>query len=141
MQTSFFTALVAVLAAGASASPLPLVQTVELSQRDLFERDSRSGAMTYYQVGLGSCGQDDTGKDNLENIVAMSPDMVGTGGDSNCGRKIHIKGKDGQVVSATVRDKCPSCSPGEIDVSEKVFKEIVGDLGVGRSKVSWTWAN
>lgn len=137
MQFSRITALVAVLAAGASASPVPtVVETVELSERDV-----RSGAMTYYQVGLGSCGQDDTGKDNSENIVAMSPDMVGSGDSSNCGRKIHITGEDGQVVSATVRDKCPSCSPGEIDVSEKVFKAIVGNLGVGRSKVSWTWAN
>ncbi|KAK0623830.1 RlpA-like double-psi beta-barrel-protein domain-containing protein-containing protein, partial [Immersiella caudata] len=94
--------------------------------------------MTYYEVGLGACGHDDSGKGDSENIVAMSSELMGKG-DNLCGRKIRIQGKDGQTVMATVRDKCPSCSPDELDVSNKVFKEVVGNLGVGRSKVSWSF--
>ncbi|KAK4443416.1 RlpA-like double-psi beta-barrel-protein domain-containing protein-containing protein [Podospora aff. communis PSN243] len=93
--------------------------------------------MTYYEVGLGSCGHDDSGKDEIENIVAMSPALMGAG--EGCGRRVRIQGKDGQTVLATVRDKCMGCLPEELDVSSKVFKKVVGDLGVGRERVSWAF--
>lgn len=101
---------------------------------------SRSGDMTYYDVGMGSCGVDDSGKGGVDYIVAVSPSVMGgqDDGDNACGRKISINGPNGRVT-ATIRDKCVSCSPGSIDVSEKVFKEIVGDLGVGRSPVTWSF--
>jgi expansin (peptidoglycan-binding protein) len=123
------------LAAGTIASPVP----GNVKRVDHKRQDDNHGAMTYYEVGLGACGHDDSGKGDSENIVAMSAELMGNS-NHMCGRKINITGKDGQTIEATVRDKCPSCSPGELDVSNKVFKEIVGDLGVGRSKVSWSFA-
>lgn len=99
---------------------------------------TRSGDITYYDVGMGSCGYDDSGKGNSDNIVAVSPDVMGGSGASACGRKVTIKGPNGEVT-ATVRDKCVSCGNGSIDVSAKVFKDVVGDLGVGRSAVTWSF--
>ncbi|KAK3374819.1 RlpA-like double-psi beta-barrel-protein domain-containing protein-containing protein [Podospora didyma] len=99
------------------------------------------GDITYYDVGLGACGHDDSGKGSITNIVAVSAALMGSGSDSDlCNRKVHIKGDNGNEVVATVRDKCPSCPEGGLDVSEKVFKEVVGSLGVGRAKVTWTFA-
>jgi len=131
------------LAAGVMASPVPGADKHDdkhvnhMRQDDAHSGDNH-GSMTYYEVGLGACGQDDSGKGDTHNIVAMSAELMGNS-NSMCGRKVYIQGKDGQTVEATVRDKCPSCSPGEIDVSNKVFKEVVGNLGVGRSKVSWSF--
>ncbi|KAK0703848.1 hypothetical protein B0T26DRAFT_757343 [Lasiosphaeria miniovina] len=97
------------------------------------------GDMTYYEVGVGACGHDDSGQGSVQNIVAVSAALMGEGPSTNmCNRKISIKGDNGKEVTAVIRDKCPSCDEGALDVSEKVFKDVVGDLGVGRAKVSWT---
>ncbi|KAK0662981.1 RlpA-like double-psi beta-barrel-protein domain-containing protein-containing protein [Cercophora samala] len=101
---------------------------------------NRHGHMTYYEVGPGACGHDDSGKGDTHNIVAVSSALMsGQGAGDACGRKIAIKGHDGKEVTAVVRDKCPSCLPGGIDVSPKVFKELAGNLDVGKTEVSWTF--
>ncbi|KAK4167630.1 RlpA-like double-psi beta-barrel-protein domain-containing protein-containing protein [Cladorrhinum sp. PSN259] len=98
------------------------------------------GHMTYYDVGPGACGHDDSGKGGSHNIVALSAALMpSSGGGKMCGRKISIKGGNGKEVTATVRDKCPSCPKSGIDVSEKVFREIAGDLGLGRTEVEWSF--
>ena len=128
------------------AAPTPLgngavaavegADAVVLAHRDTA---TKSGDITYYDVGMGSCGHDDSGKGDSEYIVAVSPGVMGgTGDDNACGRKVTIKGPNGEVT-ATVRDKCVSCGNGSIDVSPKVFKDVVGDLGVGRSAVTWSF--
>ena len=103
----------------------------------------RKGDMTYYDVGLGSCGYDDSGRGDTDNIVAISASLM-TGIGHNpawCGRQIRITGAGGQEVTATVRDKCMGCPEGGIDVSPKVFREVAGDLGLGRTVVSWSFLN
>lgn len=97
--------------------------------------------MTYYALGLGACGFDDSGKDNTENIVAMSAEQMGSqsNGNPNCGRSITIRA-NGKTTTAVVRDKCPGCRFGSIDASEKLFLELFDDLGVGRGHVEW-WFN
>ncbi|KAK0719095.1 RlpA-like double-psi beta-barrel-protein domain-containing protein-containing protein [Apiosordaria backusii] len=100
----------------------------------------RHGHMTYYEVGLGACGHDDSGKGDIDNIVAVSSALMnGHGAGDACDRKIAIKGHGGKEVTAVVRDKCPSCPPGGIDVSPKVFRELAGNLDVGKTEVSWTF--
>lgn len=127
------------------AAPTPLgtgaVAAVEGANAVVLEdrgAATKSGDITYYDVGMGSCGHDDSGKGDSENIVAVSPGVMGGGDDSACGRKVTIKGPNGEVT-AIVRDKCVSCGNGSIDVSAKVFKDVVGDLGVGRSAVTWSF--
>ncbi|KAM3505033.1 hypothetical protein MY11210_008133 [Beauveria gryllotalpidicola] len=100
-----------------------------------------SGDITYYAVGPGACGEDDTGKDNTDNIVALSSILMGPLSNTNpmCNKKIKIFA-NGKSIEATVRDKCPSCTEGSIDVSEKVFKFLSdGSLEAGRRPCSWSW--
>ncbi|KAI0393286.1 allergen Asp F7 [Xylariaceae sp. FL0594] len=108
-----------------------------------------SGDITYYQVGLGACGYDDGGQDG-GNIVAISKvdwfaRFQGTNFGINmpnhpwCGQSITITAGNGKTAKATVRDNCPGCAHGSIDVSEGVFKALFGDLGVGRSTVTWSF--
>lgn len=100
-----------------------------------------SGDMTYYTVGLGSCGNDQTGDDLTENIVAINVEQMGSLSNDNplCGQTITISA-NGNTATATVQDKCMGCAYGAIDVSEKVFIAIFGSLEVGRAEVTW-WFN
>ncbi|KIH93115.1 expansin family protein [Sporothrix brasiliensis 5110] len=100
-----------------------------------------TGDMTYYTVGLGSCGTDQTGDDLTQNIVAMNVEQMGSQSNGNplCGQTITISA-NGNTATATIMDKCMGCAYGAIDVSEKVFTEIFGSLDVGRSPVTW-WFN
>jgi hypothetical protein len=99
------------------------------------------GEITYYTVGLGACGEDDTGKDQDMAIVAMSHiDMgVQSNGNPMCGKTIKIFA-NGKSATAKVHDKCMGCKSGDIDVSEMVYKQLFGDLGSGRMPCSWSFA-
>ncbi|KAF5022416.1 hypothetical protein F66182_5556 [Fusarium sp. NRRL 66182] len=103
--------------------------------------DAKSGEFTYYDVGMGACGDDDSGKDESENIVALSHLLMGTQSNGNpmCGQTITIKA-NGKTAQATVKDKCMGCSINDIDVSRKVFKQLFGSLDEGRTDVEW-WFN
>lgn len=98
------------------------------------------GDITYYAVGMGACGDDDGGKDNSENIVALSHLLMGAKSNDNpmCGKTITIYG-NGKIATATVRDKCMGCKEDDIDVSEKVFKQLYGSLDSGRMPISWSF--
>lgn len=102
---------------------------------------SYSGEITYYTVGMGACGEDDTGKDNSENIVALSHLMMGTQSNGNpmCGKTITITA-NGKTATAVVKDKCMGCAEDDIDVSEKVFDQLFGGLGGGRMPCTWSFA-
>ncbi|KAF6845196.1 allergen asp f7 [Colletotrichum musicola] len=104
--------------------------------------EMHTGDMTFYAVGLGACGEDDSGKDRTENIVALSQHLMGpvSNGNEYCGKKIKIT-VGGKSTTATVRDKCMGCAPNNIDVSEKCFLELFSDLGVGRDTVQWSFIN
>lgn len=99
-----------------------------------------SGQITYYTVGLGACGDDQTGMDNSENIVAISHLLMGTQSNGNpmCGQTITIH-SNGKTAQATVTDKCMGCAEHDIDVSEKVFKALWGGLSGGREPVTWSF--
>ncbi|OHW94581.1 allergen asp f7 [Colletotrichum incanum] len=104
--------------------------------------DVHSGDLTYYAVGLGACGEDDSGKDRTENIVAISHLVMGAQSNGNpyCGKKVKIT-VNGKTTTATVRDKCMGCKAEDIDVSEKCFLEMFDSLGVGRQTVEWSFIN
>ncbi|KAI3322575.1 hypothetical protein HD806DRAFT_130213 [Xylariaceae sp. AK1471] len=111
---------------------------------------SYSGDITYYTVGLGACGYDDSGKDNSANIVAIAkPDwervstLTNSGPNSPthpwCDKTITIKAPNGKSTTAIVRDNCPGCVSGSIDVSEKVFITLFGSLDAGRTEMTWSF--
>ncbi|KAG6041746.1 hypothetical protein E4U41_002173 [Claviceps citrina] len=101
---------------------------------------SHKGDLTYYAVGLGACGQDDSGKDNSANIVALSHLLMGTQSNGNpmCGKTVTIYA-NGKSTTATVRDKCMGCKMEDLDVSEKVYKELYGGLDSGRMPITWSF--
>lgn len=103
--------------------------------------DTKTGDLTYYTVGMGACGEDDTGKDNTENIVALSHLLMGpvSNGNPMCGKTITIS-YGGKTVVATVKDKCMGCDINNIDVSEIAFVSLMGSTDVGRHTVDW-WFN
>ncbi|EWG40676.1 hypothetical protein FVEG_02982 [Fusarium verticillioides 7600] len=103
--------------------------------------DTKHGEFTYYDIGQGACGEDDTGKDDSINIVALSHLMMGPLSNNNpmCGKTITIKA-NGKTCQAKVADKCMGCALNDIDVSRKVYEEIWGSLDSGRTEVEW-WFN
>lgn len=137
-----------------SSAPAPVVQpvantvvsppAVETAKAESVSTTSgsRSGDLTYYDVGLGACGFDDGGMDMSDNIVALSHELMGTQSNGNpyCNRKVVIKA-NGKTVSATVRDKCMGCAMNDIDVSKKAFLEVFGALTDGRKKVEWAFTD
>jgi len=96
------------------------------------------GDVTFFDIGLGACGEDHSGQDNSFNLVALSAQLMGAQSNGNpfCGRTITIKGPKG-TTTAVVKDKCPECDSDSIDISMKAFKEIYGSLDVGRGPCEW----
>ncbi|KAK4038436.1 RlpA-like double-psi beta-barrel-protein domain-containing protein-containing protein [Parachaetomium inaequale] len=100
-----------------------------------------SGDITYFALGMGSCGIDDSLLDRTHNVVAVSAQLMGAQSNGNpmCGKTITIQA-NGKTITAVVHDKCPSCAPGDIDGSEKMFVDLFGALTDGRRKIEW-WFN
>ncbi|ROV88945.1 hypothetical protein VPNG_10199 [Cytospora leucostoma] len=101
-----------------------------------------TGDITYYTLGLGACGTDNSGEDMTANIIAMSAETMGSQSNGNpmCGKKITIyNSANGKTATGTVQDKCPGCAAGSIDASQKLFEEVA-ELSQGRVEISWAWA-
>lgn len=130
---SFAQILIALGAAG-SAFAAPFPNTTAAAAVTTQERASSgqtfTGDITYYQPGLGACGETSSDSDT---VVALSPAEY----DGSCGKTITIT-KGGKTATAKVVDKCPACASGAIDVSSTVFKSLA-DMAVGRTQVSWSF--
>lgn len=124
-----------------SASTLPPRTSIAAADAAvLFGRSQTgTGRMTYYTPGQGSCGATNTASDM---VVAVSAATFGTYANPNASPACQMTatitcGKT--TVRAAVRDKCPGCGAGDIDVSPAVFK-LCGDLSLGVIQVSWAIA-
>lgn len=112
-----------------------------------------SGDMTYYDIGLGSCGYMDFGdgqgkRTPTENdpVVAIAHGMMDAlnGANSNnnpwCGKWINIVGPAGNTAKAIIADTCGGCQGASIDLPQKVFYEVA-PTGDGRvHNVGWSFA-
>lgn len=123
-------------------TPSAVAQAVDNSENSASAGGSGTfaGQITYYAIGMGSCGIDDSGKDQTESVVAISHLKMGeqSNGNPMCGKTITIY-SNGKSTTATVKDKCMGCAENDIDVSEKVFKELWGDLSTGRDDATWSF--
>lgn len=70
----------------------------------------------------------------LDDTVRVSDDVFNENG---CGAEVTVQ-RGGSQVTATVVDRCPSCSDGDLDLSPAAFAKIA-DVGEGRVEVKWEW--
>ncbi|ATE54350.1 cysteine/serine endopeptidase inhibitor [Actinosynnema pretiosum] len=97
-----------------------------------------SGNTTYYtDSGYGACGTWLNASTEL--LVAVSASYWTTANPNNdplCrGISVEVT-RNGKTVKAPVRDKCPSCAPGHIDLSLPAFRQLA-DPNLGNVGVTW----
>jgi expansin (peptidoglycan-binding protein) len=91
-----------------------------------------TGEGTFYAAtGAGNCSFDAT-PDNLM-VAALNTADYDTA--RLCGAFIEVTGPDGSVVVRIV-DRCPECSPGDVDLSAEAFA-LIADPVQGRVPISW----
>ncbi|TFK78656.1 hypothetical protein K466DRAFT_668368 [Polyporus arcularius HHB13444] len=101
------------------------------------------GDATFYTAGVGSCGFTNTDADFIVAVdVATITSFPGAGANPNanpmCGRQLVVTGPDGNSVTVTVADTCPTCAPGSVDLTPTAFQQLAS-LDVGRLHgISWT---
>ncbi|CAJ2503284.1 Uu.00g106780.m01.CDS01 [Anthostomella pinea] len=125
--------------------------TSTLAGADKIQYDVKTPSeITYYTVGPGACGYDDSGKDSSENIVAIphafwdSISMATSLGVDEpahplCNKVISIQSKTG-TTTGTIRDRCGGCENMAIDVTSHAFIDLFGSTTSGRNDVTW-WIN
>ncbi|KAG0700443.1 RlpA-like double-psi beta-barrel-protein domain-containing protein-containing protein [Suillus ampliporus] len=111
------------------AAPMRLSGTATVS---LEKRVTHTGEGTWFEVGDGACGYEDTDSDP---VVAISAQIYGSGG--NCNQWIEITNTDnGQTAYGQTRDECESCDSGSLDMSPSLFEEL-STLDTGEIPISW----
>jgi expansin (peptidoglycan-binding protein) len=99
-----------------------------------------SGDGTYYDdAGYGACGTYITAGDDSIALNAPQFDPYTPSGNPNrnslCGQRVIISGPKG-TVNGTIRDRCPVCKSGAVDMRSHLFSQIA-DISAGRVQVSW----
>ncbi|KAI9264700.1 RlpA-like double-psi beta-barrel-protein domain-containing protein-containing protein, partial [Helicostylum pulchrum] len=97
-----------------------------------------SGDGTWFDIGLGSCGQENT---DDELVAALNAPQMMNGDNPNnnpmCGKKINVTNPaTNKSVTVKIVDTCPPCSSGSVDLSPAAFKSI-SNLDIGRIKINW----
>jgi hypothetical protein len=116
-----------------TASKTDAINSTSMGASSVLGSGYETGDLTYYVLGLGDCGQDDTGNNITDNIVAMSSEVMGLESNTNpmCGMTIRIyntvngrtsTGLEGleerlptKEQSARMRPNCISPGPGPYD--------------------------
>ncbi|PAV17056.1 expansin family [Pyrrhoderma noxium] len=118
---AFFVAVLSI-----TATPLPANGT------NIEKRITHTGRGTWYNPGLGACGETDSDSDD---VLAISESIYGSGG--NCNQYVHIVNTaNGKSAYGKTRDACESCSSVDIDMSPSLFSQIA-DLDTGEITVEW----
>ncbi|KAJ3763347.1 hypothetical protein EV360DRAFT_78419 [Lentinula raphanica] len=124
-----------------------------------------SGDATYYEPGLGACGETNAPGDPIVAVAASTFDKY-PGATSNpnklvfswqllktcsdfssfiissnpiCNKPITIY-YGSKSVTATITDRCAGCAgEADIDMTSSLFQSLVGDLGKGRVSITWKY--
>jgi len=98
---------------------------------------SGTGDITFYSLGLTSCGQTYSDSDA---VVALSHLVMNNGGNSNnnplCGKTITIT-YNGITKTGKVVDTCEGCAAGNIDLSPSLFQAFAPESAGRVPGVSW----
>jgi len=91
------------------------------------------GNATYYDPGLGSCGNTNTDADL---VVALNPAWM----PQSCGSCIVVS-YQGSSVTVKVVDTCEGCDYTSVDLSRTAFSQLAS-LDAGRlTGISWNWCS
>ncbi|POR35429.1 Papain inhibitor [Tolypocladium paradoxum] len=125
-----FTTLATLSAIFASALAAP----AQGDAANTLEARGNSGSITYYNPGLGACGETNGDGDA---IVAVSAALFDA--QRPCNRNIRVS-YEGRSAVVRVVDRCSGCAVNDLDLSPSAFQQVIGDLGKGRVTASWDWA-
>lgn len=96
-----------------------------------------SGNMTWYNdKGYGACGTPIDA--SSQNLVAVSKQWFTSANpnkDPLCKRSVKVSYK-GKSITLPIRDMCPGCAKGHIDLSKPAFQSLA-PLGLGNVPVTW----
>ncbi|KAL7792098.1 RlpA-like double-psi beta-barrel-containing domain-containing protein [Trichoderma ceciliae] len=126
--------MVSLIAAALSALCLAITASAAPAEAEARAAAAHTGAITWYNTGLGACGHNNN---DGELVAAVSHSLYDR--EHPCGRKLRINYK-GKSVVVTVVDRCGGCAENDIDLSPTAFRDVIGDLGVGRATATWNWA-
>jgi hypothetical protein len=118
-------------------------QPTTTSGESASDGQTHSGDGTFYDVGLGACGQNSVSTDHMVAIGWQLFDSFATGNavmnpnlNSVCGKQIRAS-YGGKSVTVVVLDRCGGCQPYDLDFSPSAF-DILADPSIGRLKnVQW----
>ncbi|KAI7881911.1 hypothetical protein K492DRAFT_161062 [Lichtheimia hyalospora FSU 10163] len=103
------------------------------------KRSSYSGKGTFFTPSInggstGSCGEYEV---DDEYVVALNAKQYGslTSKSGWCFKKVRIH-HDGKQVEAVIKDACPECQYGDLDLGPSVFKEL-DTLVKGIIDITW----
>ncbi|KAI5922726.1 hypothetical protein F4810DRAFT_249916 [Camillea tinctor] len=110
----------------------------------------KTGDLTYFDIGLGSCGYPDDGLGETENIVAVSVQFwnsISTKTNAGINQPLNplcfqtitlVNEETGATATAKIHDSCPECALDDIDGSPHLFIDLFGSTEAGRQKISWS---
>ncbi|KAK4683399.1 hypothetical protein P7C73_g6874, partial [Tremellales sp. Uapishka_1] len=108
-----------------------------LNAEALAKRDSYSGRATFFDVGLGACGNTNVASDFIvaQNTAQFASSQYPA---PNCGKSITIS-YNGKTATATIEDECPTCDYGSLDMSRGLFDHFASE-DLGEFQMTW-WYN
>ncbi|TRM60500.1 Non-catalytic module family EXPN protein [Schizophyllum amplum] len=106
----------------------PVPEASEIESRIVHHK----GRLTWYQPGLGNCGNYDTEDDS---VIAISKERYDNSNGGHCDQWIKIK-VGNKIAYGKTRDSCPGCGYDDLDLSPAVFKQL-GSLDDGVLQSSW----
>lgn len=122
-----------------TSTELTITTTVSTNKASVATGAVYAGDGTWYETGLGACGQVNTDTDYIAALGWGLFDQYTPGTNPNvntlCGRKIRVS-YQGKSVVVTAVDRCEGCKPYDLDLSPAAFSQLAHQ-DVGRIKITW----
>jgi Lytic transglycolase len=127
------------LLAATAALAMALTVTPAQAATTHHHAKKQSGDMTYYNLGITSCGVAYSDSDLVAAIAYSYWTTPNPNVDPMCHKSARITDpQTGKSLVVMIKDKCSGCNQGDIDVSPAAFQRF-RDLGAGRIHVTWNF--
>lgn len=101
--------------------------------------DKKTGQATFYTFWNSdkvSCNPAKCPDDGFCAAIPLSYMQPSGSSKASCGKCIKVV-YEGKAAIVRVMDTCPECPDVNIDLSDKLFEQLVGDKGKGRVQLDW----